>query len=74
MEVVKIFEDSDGRQLITLPKGFEFDGKEIIVNRIGEVVVLVPKSKPFAGVMASLDMFSDDFMEDYQENSKKERA
>ena len=70
MEVVKIFKDAEGRQLIKLPKDTEFDEKELIINRIGEVVVLVPKSKPFAGVMASLDMFTDDFMED----SQKERA
>lgn len=70
MEVVKIFKDDEGRQLIKLPKDTEFDEKELIINRIGEVVVLVPKSKPFAGVMASLDMFTDDFMED----SQKERA
>ena len=70
MEVVKIFNDDEGRQLIKLPKDTEFDEKELIINRIGEVVVLVPKSKPFAGVMASLDMFTDDFMED----SQKERA
>ena len=65
MEVVKIFEDSDGRQLITLPKGFEFSEKEFIINRVGEKIVLIPKNSPMARTVASLDMFTDDFMEDY---------
>ena len=65
MEVVKIFKDDEGRQLIKLPKDFEFNEKELIINRIGESVMLLPKNDPMARTVASFDMFTDDFMEDY---------
>ena len=64
MERAKIFFDGE-HQLIKLPKECSFEGDEVLVNRVGEAVVMLPKGKPLAGVLAGIDMFTPDFMEDY---------
>lgn len=47
-----------------LPKEFRFDCDELIVNKVGETVVLVPKDKARQNLFEALNSFSDDFMED----------
>ena len=61
MEVAKIFE-YDGVQSVALPKGFEFKKNEVFVNRIGDILILMPDR--ISGTIASLDIFTEDFMED----------
>lgn len=63
VETAKIF-NNGGSQAVRLPKNFRFDADEVDVNRIGDIVILVPKGNRWAGMMKSLDMFTDDFMED----------
>ena len=61
MEVAKIFSNG-GSQAVRLPKNCRFDQDEVLVNRIGSVVILMPKNDPWAPMMQSLDMFTDDFL------------
>lgn len=63
VETAKIFSNG-GSQAVRLPKNFRFDTDEVEINRIGEIVILVPRKKRWAGLLESLDMFTDDFMED----------
>ena len=42
MEVAKVFTNG-GSQAVRLPKNCRFDDTEVIANKIGEVVVLIPK-------------------------------
>lgn len=63
MEVVKIF-TCDGGQAVRLPKDCRFSEDEVLVNRIGNVVVLLPKSDPWCNTLDSLDLFTDDFLAD----------
>ncbi|MBQ8110451.1 MAG: AbrB/MazE/SpoVT family DNA-binding domain-containing protein [Clostridia bacterium] len=63
MEVAKIFSNG-GSQAVRLPKNCRFDQDEVLVNRIGNVVILMPKNDPWAPMMQSLDMFTDDFLAD----------
>ena len=63
MEVAKIF--TTGRsQAVRLPKDCRFSDDEVLINRIGNTVILMPKEDPWACMMRSLDMFSEDFMSD----------
>ncbi|MGH7727384.1 MAG: antitoxin [Vulcanimicrobiaceae bacterium] len=48
-------------QAVRLPKDFRFQGDEVVIRRIGSAVVLLPKSHPWAVLVESLGMFSDDF-------------
>jgi antitoxin VapB len=63
MQTAKIF--NNGRsQAIRLPKEFRFSGDDVYINKIGKIVILIPKDDPWSVLADSLDQFSDDFMED----------
>ena len=36
----------------------------VLVNRIGHIVILMPKDDPWASLLQGLDMLSDDFLKD----------
>ena len=64
MEVAKVFMNG-GSQAVRLPKTCRFDNDEVLVNRIGDVVMLMPKvdqANRWHNLLASLDMFTDDFL------------
>ena len=71
MEIVKILRNN-GKQFVTLPKSCEFQEEEVFINRIGELVMIVPKKNPLAGVSASLDIFTDDFMKEGRKDLQPE--
>ncbi len=63
MQTAKIF--TNGRsQAIRLPKEFRFSGDDVFINKIGKIVLLIPKDDPWSVLANSLDQFSDDFMEE----------
>lgn len=63
MQTAKIF--TNGRsQAIRLPKEFRFSGDDVYINKIGKIVVLIPKDDPWSVLVNSLEQFSSDFMDD----------
>ena len=42
METAKIFTNG-GSQAVRLPKQYRFNSEEVIINRIGNIVMLIPK-------------------------------
>lgn len=61
METAKIF--MNGRsQAIRLPKQYRFEGSEVYIKKVGDVVMLIPYHAPWDILENSLAMFSDDFM------------
>lgn len=67
MEVAKIFPNG-GSQAVRLPKDCRFAEDEILVNRIGNIVILMPKDDPWRGMMDGLKLFTDDFLRDSVED------
>ena len=63
MEYARIFTNG-GSQAVRLPKSCRFEEAEVIVNKIGNVVMLMPKSDPWASALQGLSMFTDDFLAD----------
>ncbi len=63
MMTAKLFENGRS-QAVRLPKEFRFSSDEVLINRIGDVVLLMPKTSKWDSFMKAVDMFSDDFMED----------
>ena len=61
MMTAKLFENGRS-QAVRLPKECRFNGDEVAVNKIGDIVILMPKENRWAGFLNSLEMFSDDFM------------
>ena len=62
METAKVFMNG-GSQAVRLPKDCRFDQEEILANRIGRVVILMPKDDPWASMIQGLQMFSEDYLE-----------
>lgn len=67
MMTAKVFENGRS-QAIRLPKEYRFKDSEVCINRIGDIVILMPKDTKWQGFMQALDMFSQDFMENGRED------
>ena len=61
MQKAKLF--PNGRcQSVRLPKEFRFDGEEVYISKLNDVVMLFPVTNDWNLLLSSLDMFSEDFM------------
>ena len=63
MMTAKVFENGRS-QAIRLPKECRFSSDEVMVNKIGDIVLLFPKQNKWDSFMKAIDMFSADFMAD----------
>ena len=61
MMTAKVFQNGRS-QAVRLPKECRFTDDEVCVRKIGNIVMLVPKSEKWETFMQALDMFSDDFL------------
>ena len=61
METAKIFTNG-GSQAVRLPKTCRFNDDEVLVNHIGDIVILFPKEDRWQSLLRSLDLFTDDFL------------
>ena len=63
MMIGKVFENGRS-QAVRLPKECRFDSKEVIVNKIGNIVVLLPADDKWSGFVYALNSFSEDLFSD----------
>lgn len=63
METAKIFENGRS-QAVRLPKKFRFNAEEVVVQQLGEAVLLVPKESLWQTFLEGLDGFTGDIFED----------
>ncbi len=72
MNTAKVF--ANGRsQAVRLPKDFRFNTKEVYINKIDSVIMLIPKESPWTSVIDSLDKFTEDFMAERNQPKDKKR-
>lgn len=71
METAKIFENGRS-QAVRLPKKFRFDVDEVVVQQLGDAVLLVPKGSLWQTFMDGLNSFTDDIFEDGREQGTLE--
>ncbi len=72
METAKVF--MNGRsQAVRLPRDCRFGTSEVYVKRVGEMVVLVPKSRAWDVFMSGLEGFSADYLEDRRQPGVQQR-
>ncbi len=57
----KVFK-SGNSQAVRLPKEFQIGEEEVLIQRVGNSIILTPKSDPWRAFRESLNEFSDDFM------------
>ncbi|MCR5337529.1 MAG: type II toxin-antitoxin system VapB family antitoxin [Lachnospiraceae bacterium] len=62
MMTAKVFKNGRS-QAVRLPKEYRFTDDEVMVNKIGDIVLLFPKTNKWDSFRKAVDMFSDDSME-----------
>lgn len=72
MMYAKLFENGRS-QAVRLPKEYRFEGNEVGINKIGEIVVLIPKKNKWASFMEATELFSDDLFENGRELPKEQK-
>lgn len=72
MKTAKLFKNGDS-QAVRLPKEFRLAGDEVFIKRMGNAIVLLPKSQSWDTLIASLSKFSDDFMTDREQPPQQHR-
>ena len=72
MDTAKLF--INGRsQALRLPKEYRFSGNEVYIKKISGMVIIVPKSDPWASLMEGLELFTSDFMTKRIQPDQKQR-
>ena len=61
MITAKVFKIGEN-QTVLLPENCRFSSNEVIVNKIGDTVLLVPPNDKWDSFIQAIDMFSYDFM------------
>jgi len=51
-------------QAIRIPKEYQFEDTEVIINRVGDSLVITPKASLRDAFYTGLSMLSDDFLAD----------
>jgi antitoxin VapB len=72
MDIAKIFENGRS-QAVRLPKEYRFDGNEVYIKKVGEVVMLIPKDSVWNAFESGIREFSDDYMTDREQPKSQER-
>jgi antitoxin VapB len=72
MKSAKLFKNGDS-QAVRLPKEFRFKGTEVYLRRMGNAVVLLPKTKSWDTLIDSLAKFPADFMSDREQPNKADK-
>jgi antitoxin VapB len=55
---------SGNSQAIRLPKEFHVNEKELFIQKVGNLIILFPKTGPWRAFEESMSEFTDDFMAD----------
>lgn len=71
METAKVFENGRS-QAVRLPKKFRFDVDEVVVQQLGDAVLLVPRDSLWRTFTEGLDSFTDDIFENGRDQGMQE--
>ncbi len=71
METAKVFETGRS-QAVRLPKKFRFDVDEVVIQQLGDAVILVPKKSLWKTFVEGIDGFSDDFFANGRDQGMQE--
>ena len=60
MDTAKLFMTGCS-QAVRLPKEYRFEGDEVMIKRVGDAVVLLPRTRGWDSLLESLSMFEPGF-------------
>jgi len=63
MKTVKVFK-SGNSQALRIPKEFQVNESELLINKIGNTIILFPQNDPWKLFKNSLHEFTDDYFAD----------
>jgi antitoxin VapB len=72
MDTAKLFQNGKS-QAVRLPKEYRFEGSKVYIKKMGSAVVLIPEHDSWEPLLASLDLFSDDFMVEREQPGTQDR-
>ena len=72
METAKIF-DNGKSQIVQLPEKFRFTVDEVVVQQLGETIILVPKEALWQTFIEGLNGFTDDIFDEGREQGTQEK-
>ena len=72
METAKIFDNGKG-QIVQLPEKFRFTVDEVVVQQLGEAIILVPKEALWQTFMEGLNGFTDDIFNGGREQGTQKK-
>lgn len=72
MDTAKIF-GNGGSQAVRLPQKFRFNTDEVIVQQLGDAILLVPKESLWQTFMDGLSEFTDDIFENGREQGVQDK-
>ena len=61
MKEAKLFQNGRS-QAVRLPKEYRLVGKSVYIHKLGNLVVLIPKTKSWNSLVEACTKFTDDFM------------
>lgn len=62
----KVFQNGE-YQAVSLLKEYNFEQGEVTINKIGDIVFLMPKDSKWHGLLQSMELFSDDYIQEREE-------
>ena len=71
MDTAKIFENGRS-QAVRLPQKYRFNADEVVIQRLGDAVLLVPKESLWQTFMDGLNSFTSDIFENGRDQGVQE--
>jgi antitoxin VapB len=69
MQTTRVFK-SGNSQAIRIPKEYQVDEEELIINKVGNTLILFPKNDPWELFKKSLTEFTDDYFREGRNQPK----
>jgi antitoxin VapB len=63
-----------GRQGIQIPEEMRIDDDKVYLKQLGNSLYIIPYHQPWQNLVDSLDSFTADFMNDWEQPTSQERA
>ena len=70
--IAKIFKNGQS-QAVRLPKEFQFSGNDVLIQKVGDAVLLIPNNKVWNTFLQGLNGFTDDFMKEGRQQPKSDK-
>lgn len=71
METAKLFQNGRS-QAVRLPKDYNFSGKDVYIQKVGDSVILFPKDRVWETFLNGLQNFSDDFLSEGRQQPEQQ--